>query len=74
MKPPMKPAMKPPMPDTKNSKLCAICGKPADAVFRPFCSKRCADVDLSRWFSGAYAIPGAPAEEEEDVPPSREDD
>ena len=38
---------------------CPICGRPADPVRRPFCSKRCADVDLSRWLSGAYAIPSA---------------
>ncbi|MGE3625655.1 MAG: DNA gyrase inhibitor YacG [Hyphomicrobiales bacterium] len=37
---------------------CPICGKPRDEKYRPFCSKRCADVDLSRWLSGAYAIPG----------------
>lgn len=43
---------------------CVICGKPQDAKFRPFCSKRCADVDLNRWFSGAYAIPAV----EEDDP------
>lgn len=36
---------------------CPICGKPAVEKFRPFCSKRCADVDLHRWLSGAYAIP-----------------
>jgi uncharacterized protein len=37
--------------------LCPICKKPSDPAFRPFCSKRCADVDLQRWFTGAYAIP-----------------
>ncbi|HZC17939.1 MAG TPA: DNA gyrase inhibitor YacG [Caulobacteraceae bacterium] len=52
---------------------CPICGRPPEAKFRPFCSKRCADVDLARWFSGAYAIPGAPAHEEEDVPPAEEE-
>jgi uncharacterized protein len=36
---------------------CAICGKPQDARFKPFCSKRCADVDLSRWLKGSYAVP-----------------
>lgn len=41
---------------------CPICGKPADRAVKPFCSKRCADVDLSRWFSGAYAVPGEPAD------------
>ncbi|TMJ30154.1 MAG: DNA gyrase inhibitor YacG, partial [Alphaproteobacteria bacterium] len=38
-----------PIPGTRN---CPICGKPAAERFRPFCSKRCADVDLHRWFSG----------------------
>jgi endogenous inhibitor of DNA gyrase (YacG/DUF329 family) len=36
---------------------CPICGKPTAAAFRPFCSKRCADVDLQRWLTGRYAIP-----------------
>lgn len=36
---------------------CPICDKPVIAAYRPFCSKRCADVDLQRWFSGGYAIP-----------------
>ena len=37
---------------------CPICGKPAAPAYAPFCSKRCADVDLQRWLSGRYAIPG----------------
>ncbi len=44
---------------------CPICSKPAASDFRPFCSKRCADVDLQRWFSGRYAIPVADGDEEE---------
>ena len=36
---------------------CAICGKPRVEKFRPFCSKRCADVDLNRWLSGVYTVP-----------------
>lgn len=40
---------------------CVICGKPKSERYKPFCSKRCADVDLNRWFSGGYSIP---AEEE----------
>jgi hypothetical protein len=35
---------------------CAICGKPQDEAFKPFCCKRCADVDLGRWLGGRYAI------------------
>ncbi|HXM31701.1 MAG TPA: DNA gyrase inhibitor YacG [Xanthobacteraceae bacterium] len=34
-----------------------MCGKPAVHEFRPFCSKRCADIDLHRWLAGVYAIP-----------------
>jgi len=43
-----------------NSKAvrCAICGKPQDAKFKPFCSKRCADRDLGKWLDEGYAIPG----------------
>lgn len=45
---------------------CPICGKPALARFRPFCSKRCADVDLARWMRGDYAVPShAPEDAEE---------
>ncbi len=36
---------------------CPICSKRATHESRPFCSKRCADVDLSRWFTGQYAVP-----------------
>jgi len=44
---------------------CPICGKPTDPASRPFCSKRCADIDLQRWLSGRYAIPVV---EDEDAP------
>jgi uncharacterized protein len=45
---------------------CPICGKPATLATRPFCSKRCADIDLHRWLGGVYAIPTV-AEPEEDA-------
>lgn len=41
---------------------CPICGKTPDPKYRPFCSRRCADIDLGRWLSGRYAIPGEPAD------------
>ncbi|KNX42016.1 zinc-binding protein [Roseovarius tolerans] len=44
---------------------CPICRKPADTRYRPFCSKRCADVDLGKWFSGDYAVPSADPEDVE---------
>lgn len=40
---------------------CPICRKPAVQRFRPFCSARCADIDLGRWIGGDYRVPGAPA-------------
>ncbi|MBX3428733.1 MAG: DNA gyrase inhibitor YacG [Hyphomonadaceae bacterium] len=55
---------------------CAICGKPQDPKYKPFCSKRCADVDLNRWLSGGYAIPAAEEDEPDDetvIAPKRED-
>lgn len=42
---------------------CPICGKPVDAKERPFCSRRCADVDLARWFNGTYAVPSTDPED-----------
>jgi endogenous inhibitor of DNA gyrase (YacG/DUF329 family) len=39
---------------------CPICGQPAVPRFAPFCSRRCADVDLGRWFGEAYRIPAEP--------------
>jgi endogenous inhibitor of DNA gyrase (YacG/DUF329 family) len=44
-------------PSTGGAGACPICAKPASREHRPFCSKRCADVDLQRWLSGRYAIP-----------------
>ena len=38
-----------------------LSGEPQDHDYSPFCSKLCADLDLSRWLGGRYAIPGAPA-------------
>lgn len=52
---------------------CPICRQPAHPDFKPFCSKRCADVDLGKWVSGSYAIPGESADVAEDNPPTEED-
>lgn len=48
---------------------CPICGRATEADYTPFCSRRCADVDLGRWLTGAHVIPGPPAEED-DTPQS----
>jgi endogenous inhibitor of DNA gyrase (YacG/DUF329 family) len=51
------------------AKPCPICRKPAVEKFRPFCSRRCAHVDLNRWFSGVYAVPVKDEEDEDGAPP-----
>jgi endogenous inhibitor of DNA gyrase (YacG/DUF329 family) len=53
------------MQDRTHHKRCPICGKPAVEAARPFCSGRCADVDLNRWLKGVYAIPGREEEDED---------
>jgi endogenous inhibitor of DNA gyrase (YacG/DUF329 family) len=53
-------------------KPCPICGRPAHPKRRPFCSGRCAEIDLHRWLGGVYRIeeegedgfPGLPGEDE----------
>ena len=52
---------------------CPICQKPSDARYRPFCSRRCADVDLGKWLTGSYAIPVEEAEDEPPEPGADED-
>jgi endogenous inhibitor of DNA gyrase (YacG/DUF329 family) len=48
---------------TFHARPCPICRKPSAEKYHPFCSKRCADVDLARWLGGTYAIPAAPEDE-----------
>jgi len=53
---------------------CPICHKDSDPKYRPFCSRRCADVDLGRWLTGGYAIPAEevqPGEDDDDIAPPR---
>lgn len=51
---------------------CPICDRDTNPDYRPFCSKRCADVDLAKWLTGSYAIPGDIAEDDDpDLPDDR---
>lgn len=45
---------------------CPICQKPSITAYRPFCSRRCADVDLGRWLNGSYAVPAEDSLADED--------
>jgi len=40
----------------QSTSRCPICGKPATKEYSPFCSKKCADVDLGRWLKGTYVV------------------
>jgi endogenous inhibitor of DNA gyrase (YacG/DUF329 family) len=53
-------------------KLCPQCGKPADALFRPFCSKHCKDVDLGRWLNEEYTVPVVEQDKGDDEDDGRE--
>lgn len=46
---------------------CPICHKPPEPRYRPFCSRRCADVDLGKWLTGAYSVPVTEEEPEDDT-------
>ncbi len=45
---------------------CPICRKPSEPEHKPFCSRRCADVDLGRWLTEDYRVPAKPAAGDED--------
>ncbi len=62
------------IPGIAPEKPCPICAKPAIERFRPFCSKRCADVDLNRWLSGVYAVPVKDDEAEDEKPADKADE
>lgn len=49
---------------------CPICAKDTDEKYRPFCSRRCADVDLGRWISGSYVLPAEAIDDENPEDPN----
>ena len=55
----------PPKASATGAKKCPICGKPSVEAAKPFCSERCRDVDLNRWLSGSYVVPGRPEADED---------
>jgi len=61
------------MSSADQAKPCVVCGKPQVERFRPFCSRRCADVDLHRWLSGAYAVPSVEEDDGEMRQPAPEE-
>ena len=60
--------------DRKTSAACCpLCGKATEAASKPFCSKRCADIDLNRWLSGVYAVPVKEDEDEDGERPAEDE-
>ena len=59
--------MKQSNPPAVASGKCPICSRPTATKYRPFCSRRCADVDLARWLRGAYVIPDREGGEEQEA-------
>jgi endogenous inhibitor of DNA gyrase (YacG/DUF329 family) len=58
----------------KPTRRCPICKAESIAAYQPFCSRRCADIDLGKWFTDAYAIPGVADDEEASNPIKSADD
>ncbi len=57
----------PPLRAVRIEAKCPICGKPADPGYKPFCRKRCADIDLGRWLKEGYRVPTEEAPGDEDL-------
>jgi len=57
-------------PGSTRRGVCPICAKPTAEQFKPFCSRRCADIDLNRWLSEVYAVPAIEAEGESEIEPT----
>lgn len=53
-------------PKSPPAPRCPICRRPSMPGLQPFCSRRCADVDLGRWLTGAYVLPAPPEDGSED--------
>jgi endogenous inhibitor of DNA gyrase (YacG/DUF329 family) len=51
---------------TPKKPKCPVCGKPQTPEQKPFCSKRCADIDLGRWLTESYTLPARPTAEEDE--------
>jgi uncharacterized protein len=59
--------------ESAGANICPICRKPAAEKFRPFCGRRCADVDLHRWLGGVYAVPVTEDADEDGTPHADEE-
>jgi len=64
-------------PPRRKPRPCPICQAMSVPKYHPFCSARCADIDLHKWFSGQYAVPAVEPPDDFDAetgPPRGDDD
>ena len=61
------------IPTLSHKGRCPMCGRPTQVRTRPFCSRRCADIDLARWLGGGYVVSHPTAVDDEDLPLSSDD-
>ncbi|MCJ8323439.1 MAG: DNA gyrase inhibitor YacG [Rhizobiales bacterium] len=45
---------------------CVMCKHISVERFKPFCSKRCADLDLGKWLNGSYVVSDDGQDDEND--------
>ncbi|MFP6737069.1 MAG: DNA gyrase inhibitor YacG [Rhodospirillales bacterium] len=58
-------------PEAKKNRKCPMCGRAAEEEYKPFCSKRCKQLDLGRWLDESYRVPVL---ESDDLDPGGEDE
>ena len=58
-----------PLRAVRTEAQCPVCGKPVEQKYKPFCGKRCADVDLGRWLKESYKVPTDETPDEGEAPP-----
>ena len=61
----------PPLRAVRMAAKCPVCAKDVAAAYRPFCSKRCADIDLGRWLKEGYRVPTDEGPGEDEGAPAR---
>lgn len=68
------PDRSPPLRAVRIAAKCPVCGKPVDGAYRPFCTKRCADIDLGRWLKEGYRVPTEEAPSDDSAEAGDRDD
>lgn len=57
-----------PLRAVRTAAKCPVCARDVVAAYRPFCSKRCADIDLGRWLKEGYRLETDESPGDEETP------